>query len=59
MHWLGQPGISVGRKPIVVIARALFGVAATPAIAATSPSHMVDRNHRAEWVFAFKFNAGT
>ncbi|GAA3894736.1 hypothetical protein GCM10022276_12330 [Sphingomonas limnosediminicola] len=50
----------------IIISRTLRALAAVVALClsvdvalAAAPSPMVDQAHRAEWVFAFKFNAGT
>ena len=59
MRWLRRPGISVLRAAIVAVTLVLCGATASPALAAAAPSPMVDQNHRAEWVFAFKFNVAT
>lgn len=59
MRWLRQLGYSISRKALAAAVLLCCTVVASPALAAAAPSPMVDQTHRAEWVFAFKLNAGT
>ena len=58
MHLSRPLGIANWRIFPAVIGLVALCLSASAA-AAAAPSPMLDQNHRAEWVFAFKFNAGT
>jgi hypothetical protein len=55
-----QRPLGIVTTPVMRLFTGLFVLCLGAASAgAAAPSPMVDQNHRAEWVFAFKFNAGT
>src|SRR4029453_10785624 len=58
MFWLRRSSLRRTRTFPLAIALALSGWT-VPAAAASSPSPMIDQEHRAKWVFAYKFNAAS
>ena len=59
MRWLQQLSKFLRRNALPAAALVLSGAVGSPAMAAAAPSPMVDQNHKAVWVFAFKFNVAT
>ena len=56
MRWLQQLSKFLRRNALPAAALVLSGAVGSPAMAAAAPSPMVNQNHKAVWVFAFKFN---